>query len=257
MIQYCIFTARKRSLRRFFFFTPVCQSFCSQEGVPGQVPPLQDQVHPRDQVHLLDQVHPRTRYTPLGRYSPLDQVHPLGRYTPLDQVHPPGPVHPLDRYTFGTRYTPCAVHPLEPGTPPGPGTPPDQVHPPGPGMPPRLGTPPWDQVHPPGTRYTPRDQVHPPETRYTPQAGTPSRAVHAGTYGHQAGGTYPTGMHSCITFLLCLLFVCRFGRGLMSSLLVFSHKILLSSRYKNCKVMRMNSDNHCKTFSHPIYKKSL
>ena len=35
-------------------------------------------------------------------------------------------------------------------------------------------TPPWDQVHPPGTRYTPQDQVHslgpgtPPGTRYTP-----------------------------------------------------------------------------------------
>ena len=68
------------------------------------------------------------------------------------------------------------------------GTPRDQVHPlgrysPGPGTPP-LGPgtapPPQDQLHPP-----PRDQVH------------PSRAVHAGRYGQQAGGTHPTGMHSC------------------------------------------------------------
>ena len=57
-------------------------------------------------------------------------------------------------------------------------------------------------IHPPG-RYSPR-QVHPPPPgRYTPQqvqppAGTPPPgAVHAGRYGQQAGGTHPTGMHSC------------------------------------------------------------
>ena len=54
--------------------------------------------------------------------------------------------------------------------------------------PPRAGTPPR-QVHPqPPSRYitspTP-GQVHPPG------------AVHAGKYGQQAGGTHPTGMHSC------------------------------------------------------------
>ena len=65
------------------------------------------------------------------------------------------------------------VPPHRPGSPPGPGTPP------------RPGTPPW-------TRYTPRLFTHPP------------RAVHAGRYGQQAGGTHPTGMHSClvINFLL-------------------------------------------------------
>ena len=36
------------------------------------------------------------------------------------------------------------------------------------GIPPEPGTPPEDQVHPPGTRYSRRDQVHPPGTRYTP-----------------------------------------------------------------------------------------
>ena len=54
------------------------------------------------------------------------------------------------------------------GKPPGRYTPPDQVQPPG------LGTPP-EQVAPPGT-------------------GTPPGA---GRYGQQAGGTHPTGMHSC------------------------------------------------------------
>ena len=67
------------------------------------------------------------------------------------------------------------------------GTPPRQVHPPWPSTPP-LG------------RYTPLGQVHPPG-RYTPRAGTPPRAVHAGRYGQQAGGTHPTGMHSCLMML--------------------------------------------------------
>ena len=78
-------------------------------------------------------------------------------------------------------------------------------------------TPPWDQAHPPGLGTSPRDQIH-PRTRYTPLGpGTPSRdqvhpsgtstprdqvhpppgAVHAARYGQEAGGTHPTGMHSC------------------------------------------------------------
>ena len=32
----------------------------------------------------------------------------------------------------------------------------------------------------------------------TPRPGTPTGAVHAGRYGQQAGGTHPTGMHSCL-----------------------------------------------------------
>ena len=46
-----------------------------------------------------------------------------------------------------------------------------------------VGTPP--------DRYTPQGQVH-------PLAGTHPGAVHAGRYGQQAGGTHPTGMHSCL-----------------------------------------------------------
>ena len=63
------------------------------------------------------------------------------------------------------------------------GNPPRQVHPPG-QIHPQTGTPPW-QAHP-----LPR-QVHPLADTPTPGA------VHAGRYGQQAGGTHPTGMHSC------------------------------------------------------------
>ena len=98
-----------------------------------------------------------------------DQVPPQTRYSPLDQVHPPG-----------TRYTPGPGTPPRTRYTPQPGTPPDQVHP----------TP------PPRTRYTPLgpgtppDQVHPPPGPGTPPPGP-------GRYGLRAGGTHPTGMHSC------------------------------------------------------------
>ena len=96
-----------------------------------------------------------------GGVVPPGQVHPQAG-TPLDRSSPqtgtpPSQVHPL------ARYTPLA------GTSPQAGNPPGQVHPP-------AGTPP--------ARY-PSGQVHPP------------LAVHAGRYVQQAGGTHPTGMHSC------------------------------------------------------------
>ena len=85
----------------------------------------------------------------------------------------------------------------------------------GPGTAPRWGTPPGtrytpqDQVHPPGTRYTPPGPGSTPGTRYTPPdqvhppgPGTPPRALHAGRYGQQVGGTHPTWMHSCVNFLV-------------------------------------------------------
>ena len=43
--------------------------------------------------------------------------------------------------------------------------------------------------HPPGSR-------HPPRSRPTGKQ-TPPGAVHAARYGQQAGGTHPTGMHTC------------------------------------------------------------
>ena len=70
---------------------------------------------------------------------------------------------------------------------------------------PLAGTPPTHT--PPGhVRYTPW-QVHPqagtPPGQVHPPAGTPHQQVHppgrnAGRYGQQAGGTHPTGMHSCL-----------------------------------------------------------
>ena len=90
-----------------------------------------------------------------------------------------------------------------PGTPPpGPGryTPQDQA-----------GTPPLDQAgtHPPlePGRYTPPPrtrQVHPPDqaSTHTPpqdQAGTPPPPEkQTPAYGKRAGGTHPTGIHSCL-----------------------------------------------------------
>ena len=58
-----------------------------------------------------------------------------------------------------------------------------------------AGTPPR-QVHP--QAGTPLGRYTTPLGRYTPQAGTSPRAVHAGRYGQQAGGTHPTVMHSCL-----------------------------------------------------------
>ena len=59
---------------------------------------------------------------------------------------------------------------------------------------------------------TPLGQVHPqqvqPSCRYTPQAGTPPGAVHVGVYGQQAGGTHPTGMHSCGNICSSIILTC-------------------------------------------------
>ena len=35
-----------------------------------------------------------------------------------------------------------------------------------------------------------------------PWQGAPTRAVHAGRYGQQAGGMHPTGMQSCLIMLM-------------------------------------------------------
>ena len=76
-----------------YVFTPVCQSFCSQEGeYLGRYPPP-------EQIYLWAGTPPpcpRSRYTP-GQVFPLRQVPPAG--TPPTQVHPgqlhpPGQVHP-------------------------------------------------------------------------------------------------------------------------------------------------------------------
>ena len=100
---------------------------------------------------------------------------------PPGQGTPPGPGTPPCRYTHPptpqTRYTPA----------PGQVHPPDQVH------------PTQNQVHPPGPGTSPR-QVQPPDQVHPQEPGTappPLRAVNVWRYGQQAGGTHPTGMHSC------------------------------------------------------------
>ena len=135
---------------------------------------------------VCDSVH-RGEY--LTRYPPPRPGTPPGtRYPPGPGTPPRDQVPPQTRYTPpGTRYTPRTRY-----------TPPGQIHPSGPGT-------------PPGTRYTPPDQVHPPGTRYTPPG--------PGRYGLRAGGTHPTGMHSCFRSMLLerlffhqgfLLFFCYF-----------------------------------------------
>ena len=97
-----------------------------------------------------------------GVSAPLHAgIHtPPGRHTP--QQAPPGQVHPLGRYTPLGRHPPRQVHPLSRYIP-WAGTSPGQIHPPTQCM---LG--------------------------YTPAA----QQCRLG-YGQQAGGTHPTGMHSC------------------------------------------------------------
>ena len=180
--NYKIYYRPKRKFAKVMFLHV---SVCPQGGVPPW-----DQVHPPGGTWSRG-VHPGTppdqvqgRYTPLHRYTPRDQVHlpgpgtPRTRYTARDQVHPPG-----TRYTTH-RYLVWGVHP---GT-----QPPEQVHPPDQVHPHWAGTPP-DQVHPPGPGTSPGPGT-PRGARYTP------RAVHAGRYGQQAGGTHPTGMHSCLVW---------------------------------------------------------
>ena len=49
---------------------------------------------------------------------------------------------------------------------------------------------------PPGPNTPLRSRYSPEQTPTSEQ--TPLRAVHAGRYGQQEGGTHPTGMYSCV-----------------------------------------------------------
>ena len=66
-----------------------------------------------------------------------------------------------------------------------------------------------NQEDPPSGRPSPpgRNQEDPPlkEDRPPLQEDRPPGAVHAGSYGQQAGGTHPTGMHTCLNIFLQVL----------------------------------------------------
>ena len=84
--RICIITTCKRSLGQGNIFSSMCQEFCSQGGVPGQVPPWAGTPSPR-QVHPWAGTPPPDRYPP-GMYTlPLGRNTPLGRYTPTGTVH--------------------------------------------------------------------------------------------------------------------------------------------------------------------------
>ena len=89
---------------------------------------------------------------------------------------------------------------------------------------------------PPGTRCPP-DQVHPPGLGTPPGPDTPPRAVHAGRYGQQAGGTHPTGMHSCCLrnnqyFSNCILHVVFFYFRILARIHSCHHAIYKASTSK-------------------------
>ena len=77
---------------------------------------------------------------------------------------------------------------------------------------------PWEQIPPfrgrtpmgadsPGSRYPLQEQnplgADPQEKTSSWEQTPPSRAVHAGRYGQQAGGTHPIRMHSFYLFVTC------------------------------------------------------
>ena len=90
-------------------------------------------------------------------------------------------------------------------------------------------------------------QVHPPG-RYTPQAGTPQSPPAGTPPGQQAGGTHPTGMHSCLRYFdsvtskSCLVLSCLVFSVLM---VVFLHGILLLSSQNFLIILICFIDNEC------------
>ena len=96
-----------------------------------------------------------------------------------------------------------------------------------------IFTPVCHSVHEGGGKYlgryppgpgTPSGQVYHPRTRYTPRQVHPPGAVHARRYGQQAGGTHPTGMHSCYYYFLASL-----SRQLVNYLVEFDFIVSFTS----------------------------
>ena len=88
-----------------YVFTPVCKSFCSQGGVPGQE--LPGQVHPKAGTpmrrYTLSKAGTPTR--PITRYTPWAGTPPLGRYTThqpqcmLGYIQQAGGTHPTGMHS--------------------------------------------------------------------------------------------------------------------------------------------------------------
>ena len=82
VMNFFLFTARKRSLRRLCFYTCLSVILFTGGEVPGQVHPPGRYTPPWAGTHPPRAGTPPDRYTPLGRYTPLAgtpprQVHPL------------------------------------------------------------------------------------------------------------------------------------------------------------------------------------
>ena len=110
---------------------------------------------------------------------------PPGRYTPLGRYNPPGRYTPWQVHLTG-RYTPRQVLPGR--------------------YTPWAGTPPGRYTHPwAGT---------PTLGRYTPGRYTTRQCMLG--YGQQAGGTHPTGMHSCLGKCYCIPEIYTLSYALMN-----------------------------------------
>ena len=78
---------------------------------------------------------------------------------------------------------------------------------------------------------------HPPKLRQTPpKVDIPPSTVHAGRYGQQAGGTYPTGKHTCLW--MCLWLSC-----LQFPHLVWSHLLPVALLLKVVVQVYLHAEN--------------
>ena len=102
-------------------------------------------------------------------------------------------------------------------------------------------TPPWEQTPPAGSRHTPIIR-HPPGSRH------PLCAVHAGRYGQQAGGTHPTGMHTCDLKFLGQIFS-KYFLGATAPRLSRSENPRIDNSTKTC----ISSDDVNPSASNPLF----
>ena len=148
-----------------YVFTSVCLSTGGGSTWPGTPPGTRytpwNQVHPPDHVHPPDQVPPPRYGYCCGRYASYWNAFLFGQsiWTQSDYYHP-------QRSWAKVIFSEACVN--------------NSVHR---GVCLRAC---W------GTRSRP-----PPGNRHPPEQ-TPPFAVHAGRYGQQAGGTHPTGVHTCV-----------------------------------------------------------